>query len=250
MTGRPPDFTYARASGLWDAGELAWVNAVRYVTRYGSVTGFTETTHHVPLRAGWGTYRATTQGANECTIMWKRTVWEQAGPATAIQVSHTPYALGNGKPRPPIHLTVVPLQHRRTGRVVIFAEVHTPSAVEGHRGLLDRYRRAQVYRETLAGITRARRYYRRQYPDAPWIQGGDWNLNLRLPWVRALLAGALPGLRSSWRKLPHRGTFGNGRRVIDDVRHTRDVVTPGATLLQRPEGFDHTPLMAEFRFRP
>jgi hypothetical protein len=60
----------------------------------------------------------------------------------------------------------------------------------------------------------------------------------------------MPGLLSSWRRLPARGTHGDGKRVIDDSRHSKGlVVEKSSTLMRRPFGFDHTPVHTIFRFR-
>lgn len=251
MPAFAPDFVHVRASGLWDASASEWSAAVRYVTGLGDVCSFTETTLHEPKPPqGWHSWHGhETPGANEASILWDGRVWEVAGPGFSVPVSKTTFALGNGKPRPRIHLTGIPLRHRKTGRVVIFSEVHTPSAVEGKKGLVQGVRRSLAYRETLAGITAQRRALRKVYPGAAFVVGGDWNVNLRLPWARATLRAALPGLASSWRRLPVRGSHGNGRRVIDDTRHSSRVTTVGATLLLRPKGFDHTPVLTRFRFR-
>lgn len=235
-------------SGLWDATDAQWTAAAKQAVRHGAIASFTETTSFKPQPPkGWGAYHGeNAPGANEATILWDRDEFDQIGPGFAVPVSKTSFALGNGKPRPRIHLIGVPLKHKASGRVVVRCVVHTPSAVEGKSGLVEGARRALAYRETLSGIASVRKSLRKRFPGAAIVVAGDWNLNLRLPWTKALIRTAMPGLKSSWRSMPQRGT--HGTRVIDDIRHNKRLVVKRTGLLPRPLGFDHTPVLTIFRF--
>jgi hypothetical protein len=243
-------FTHAHFSGRWDASARDWRRATRRATALASVVTFTETTSRNPRPVGaWAAYHGEERpGANEGSVLWDGDVWEQHGPGFAVPVSRTIFALGNGKPRPRVHLIGVPLRHKPTGRVVVVAVFHMPSAVESARGLVPGVRRSAALVEACAGMVAYRRGLRKEYPRAAFLFAGDLNLNVRRPWVRAFLRAALPGLRTAWKRLPERGTHGS--RVIDDARHSRRLQVVGtARRLAKPDGFDHAPLLTRFRFR-
>lgn len=243
-----PAFYHVHHSGLWDASAAHWGVAVARACRAASVVSLTETTVFKPSGPkGWHAYHGESRpGANEATILWDGDVWEAVGRGFAVPLSKTPFALGKGTIRPRVHAIGQVLRHRTSGRVVVFLVVHTPSAVEGAGRLVAGARRANAYRETLAGLSRLRRSLRKAHPDAAFVISGDWNLNLRLRWAKALLRTAMPGVRSSWRRMPKDGT--HGPRVIDDARHTRRLTTRGSILLPRVPTFDHTPVLTLFRF--
>lgn len=243
-------FTHAHFSGLWNASALDWREAVETATVVASVVTFTETTVRNPSAGRkWGAYHGEERpGANEGSVLWNGAVFEQAGPGFAVPISSTVYALGNGRPRPRVHLIGVPLRHRETGRLVVVAVFHMPSAVEGRNALVRGVRRSTAYVEALAGMREQRRALREVHPGAAFLFAGDLNLNVRRPWVRAFLKAGLPGLRSAWKTMPKRGT--HGRRVIDDALHSRRLKVEGsARRLARPDGFDHAPVLTRFRFR-
>lgn len=84
--------------------------------------------------------------------------------------------------------------------------IHMPSGVEGLTGLR-RNEQARVWRDaarTLAAYVAGL--------DGPAVITGDWNVNLRRDWVRALLADLFPGFEHT--PLPKRGGT-HGRRFID-----------------------------------
>lgn len=245
-------FALPHCSGLWDAPAVQWAALTGRLCALGSIVTFTETTTHKPHGPkGWLAYHGEQKpGAFECSVLWDGAVWEQIGKGFAEPVSKTTFALGNGKPRPQVHLVGVVLRHRATGHELIVSVVHTPSAVEAARGLVHGARRAVAYTETLAGITRVRKSLRKAHPKAAFVVNGDWNLNLRLPWVSPLLRAGLRGLKSSWRHMPKSGTHGSGRRVIDGGRHSRRLVTKrGSTVLKRQAHFDHSPVLTHYAFK-
>jgi len=85
--------------------------------------------------------------------------------------------------------------------------IHLPSGVEGLRGL-ERGAQAEVWRDSIEGLKRLV-----DSLDGPVIITGDWNVNLRRKWVRALLSEHFPGFEHTAYPTKTQGT--HGRRVID-----------------------------------
>lgn len=246
-------FTTAHASGLWTAPRQAWAQLEHDLARLATLVTYTETTTPgaiVGRRAGWDHYPGDNRpGANENTITWDHDTWDPLGPGFTEAITQTLYALGNGHTRPPVHATVQPLQHTPTSRQLAVIVIHAPSAIQGRGRLIGGVRRTIANLEMYAGLRRLRRRLRQQHPGIAFLIVGDWNLDHRLAWVRALLRTRV-GLRNAWHKLPppHRGT--HGRRVIDAGRHSRHLKTNGTELLHHRPPFDHTPTRTTYQWRP
>lgn len=116
----------------------------------------------------------------------------------------------------PIRLSALPIP-RRNGDLCYAAygefdhhliAVHMPSGVEGPGGLLDNAQ-ATVYRDAIGGL---RRFVATL--DGRVRIAGDWNLNLRLPWVRKYFELHFPDFTPTAVPAGEPGTH-DGGRVID-----------------------------------
>lgn len=87
--------------------------------------------------------------------------------------------------------------------------VHRPSGVQGDGRVLDNAQ-GEVYRDGMGGLRRLVASI-----DGPVVITGDWNLSLRLGWVREYFQRHFPAFTPSWGPgdLPEAGTHGS--RVID-----------------------------------
>lgn len=119
-----------------------------------------------------------------------------------------------------------------TGETVLVAESHLPSSVE--RKWLGR--RGRAYRAMVRRYRRAIREMRRLHrPDAEVIWA-DWNLNLRLAWVRRWAKKVWRGRPVGRQKMPTKGS--HGRRLID-WPITRRLRKRRLTVLDQTRGSDH-----------
>lgn len=240
-----PEFEHIHLSGLWDAPKVRWAAAITMAHRLASVVSVTEFTL-APVKApkGWAVYHPSGEGRKECAIFWDTEVWDDPQGKFAEPISHTDYALGSGKTRPPVHLIGLSLRHRATGKRVTFEVLHTPSAIEGHGGLVAGVRRAKAMNEAMTGILKRRKAHKHE----DTVLSGDWNLNLKLPWVQAYFRARLRGFRNGWRIMPKSGT--HGKRLIDGVRITRRLRIIGSSMVLSPvAGFDHRMVLTTIGWR-
>lgn len=243
------DFKHVHLSGLWDASHARWAAALTEAMRVGDVVSVTEYTQEpLPLHwfaaRGWGAVHFTGAGRSEGLIIWDKEVFDDPSDRFCLPISTTPFALGKGTIRPRTHLTGVSLRHRKAGKRVTFEVYHSPSAVEGKGGLIERARRAKAWLECLGAIAK----HKRELKGRAVVLSADFNIDLRKRWARTLLATRLRGFRSAWRKLPAGGT--HGKRIIDGVRYTRKLRLTMATRLGKIiDGFDHRMVITGFAFR-
>jgi hypothetical protein len=240
---REPHFTEVHLSGLWDAPRPRWVALIKAAAYEADVITITEFTQ-LPIGAwtpdGFELIYYPGQGRNECAILYKTKTFPRVLDRWCIPISRTPYALGSGKIRPRIHLLGAELEHVSGERANI--EVwHAPSAIEGKNGLIRGVRRVKALFEALTAINLHRKAELRGEAN---VLAADWNLNLKRPWVAALLRAKLRGLRNAWRIWPQGGSHGD--RLIDGIRVSRKLRIVGSSRLAKPFApFDHRMVMTE-----
>lgn len=252
MIGTMPerDFTHIHVSGLWDAPRARWIALLKSAMRIAdviTVTEFTQDPTHGWLPDGWSKVHFSGAGRNECAIFWKQSTFRTTRESPwIIPISKTPYALGSGKIRPRVHLLGLELEHIATGKTANFEVFHTPSAIEGHGGLVAGVRRTRAMLECLSAVNIHRKT---ELKGEATVLSADWNLNLKLPWVQAFFRSRLRGFRSAWRRpLPSQGS--HGKRLIDGPRFTNKLKLSRSSRLAgifRP--FDHRMVITEFAFR-
>lgn len=241
-----PHFTQVHISGLWDAPHDRWVALIKSAVRTGAdiitITEFTQSPLKGWLPEGFQILHFTGDGRNECAILYRTSVFRPSKQRPwCIPISKTPYALGSGKVRPRVHLTGIELEHAETGNLVNVEVFHTPSAIEGRNALIRGVRRTKAMLECLSSIAAHRKAELRGEAN---ILAADWNLNLRLVWVAALLRARLRGFRNAWRVLPKGGS--HGKRLIDGIRVSKKLRVIGSSRLAsliRP--FDHRMVITE-----
>lgn len=180
------------------------------------------------LRRGWWLYWTDAEpGQGEIAVL----VRKDYGQGIRFKLRRlSPFTLRTSR-KAPIWALKVLVQHNHGGTVWVTV-AHLPAHVE--RGRVTEGWASTVYRSCLVGWAGMR--FGREA--GGHIFAADWNLNHRRPWVRALLAAALPGTVTGWdaANLPMSGTF--GARLIDGHRASLRVLMHSAVL--RPvNGFDH-----------
>lgn len=131
------------------------------------------------------------------------------------------------------------VQDRVTGEIGIVAAVHTP------HGMQDELRTgnirsdvAKAYRDIIKGLRKTANKWARKWK-ATWVNiTGDWNVNVKRPWVQAYLKAQFPRYTLNWKnRMPAGGTWG---KMIFDASMLRGIkVGWGPRLLPRFKGFDH-----------
>lgn len=243
-----PHFVEAHISGLWDAPRGRWVALLKTAARAADVITVTEFTQDPTgdwVPEGFAKVHFTGLGRNECAIFYRIDTFPRALERWCIPISKTPYALGSGKVRPRVHLLGVELEHH-TGRKVNIEVFHTPSAIEGRNALIRGVRRTKALLECFSSIQTHKRAELRGEAN---LLAADWNLNLKLAWVRALLKVRLRGWHSAWRKMPSDGS--HGERLIDGVRVSRQLRVLGTSRLANSFApFDHRMVLTVIGWRP
>lgn len=151
---------------------------------------------------GWGFVAGDKTGRDDCAIIWDSSVWTLLHKETKNVAK---YMAGN------IGAAFAVLEHKATGRAVVFSVVHLPSAVEGNGrvagGRADEWRLARKN-----WLRHVKALQKRFSADA--IIVADWNLDWKKRWVRVLIRSLMPKWKMVWgKKLPVVGTHGN--RLID-----------------------------------
>jgi hypothetical protein len=244
-------FTDVFNAGLWDAPEAAWQGLIQSLCREGTVVRVTETTHvHPAAPKGWARVWFSKPGAYECSLYYDVSEWAHID-SSAEQIAQTRYALGGKALKPALHALCVLLEHRATGKRVLFVTIHEPSAIEeflaGDPGAGNKYPRIRALFEGLTGTRRAVRKYRKAHGRFATVIGADWNLDVHKPWVRAFLKAHFPSYRLSWHALPNGGDHGN--RLISASLYSRGLITKGSVLGRHTKPFDHARFTTEYRFR-
>jgi hypothetical protein len=234
-------FVHTHLSGLWDASKDRWAVVLRAALSGTDILTITEWTQK-PLGPEWfkdhgfTLVEFTGYGREECAIAVRDTTFKVTD-RWCIPISKTAYALGSGKIRPRVHLAGVELEHRDSGHVLNVEVFHTPSAIEGRNSLIRGVKRVRALMECFSAI---RAHRKTELAGEPVLLAADWNLNLKLPWVAALLKVQLRGLRSAWKRpFPKDGS--HGKRLIDGVRISRKLraLGKGSRLRGRFAPFDH-----------
>lgn len=248
-------FFVAQQSGLWNAPVSSWRRAVdNAVAAKASVILFTETTQSAGatitlcVPEGWKLARKTKpSGASECSVLYKKDIWEPAIKPYATQIATTRTYNGDYL-LPPAHSICVPLRHH-TGNVVNFQSAHLAAGVEGPGKLKGRPEQVQSWNEGADGTKDAWDKARDELDEAVYrVLGVDVNLNYRRDWVKTLIDEEWPGLKSAWIKMPPVGTHA-GNRVIDQILVDKRLSTKGSTLLPPVPGFDHVGQVATIRLK-
>jgi len=181
------------------------------------VSGYTETADIITLTEvdserrekalrfdKWGVVTGDKTGRDDCGILWDESVWWSRHEET---FNVTPYMAGN------VGAAVAILEHKATGKRVLFSVIHLPSSVEGN-GRVAGGRRDEWY-DAVNAWRKKCKALARKYKTRRMVLVADWNLNLKARWVRTVVRGLFPLWKFTWdvSKLPAGGTHGS--RLID-----------------------------------
>jgi len=176
--------------------------------RYANVITLTEVDSEKREKAlafdGWGFITGDKTGRDDCAILWDKQDWEKIHAST---FNVTPYMAGN------IGASVAVLDHKETGKRVLFSVIHTPSSVEGN-GRVSGGRRDEWYKAVKEWKARCKEIAKR-LNCARLVLVADWNINLKAKWVHSVVKGLFPRWKFVWnlKRLPVGGT--HGPRLID-----------------------------------
>lgn len=174
------------------------------------------------------------------TTCQDRTPWQAGESAILVDDSwgdvldwHTEQIGPDLGPGNAVYAIVAVIRIRATGKILLVAEAHLPSSVEGKW----KARRGSEFRKIVRNYKRLVRRFRKKWkPDAECVWA-DWNLNINLAWVRAWAKSLWARRKTLGKgKTPAKGS--HGRRLIDwPVTH--GLRRRKLTVLPLTEGSDH-----------
>ena len=251
-------FTAGHQSGYWGASDESWTAGILALRKAGArVITLTETgiDRRMPLITppGWDLARIDEKpGQSECSIMWNRKFWRAASDPYVTLLSDTTWRRAvSGHRTQPIWGLTQPLQHVKSGRVVLLGALHSPSAVDGRDGYNeDAPLRVKAHRETVANVDQMWTIGRERHVKDKYARllNADWNLDARKQWVADWWDAEQPSLTSVWEKhLANRGTHGD--RVIDWLALGGRLELEDSEVLPPTPGLDHKGVVARIGWK-
>lgn len=166
-------------------------------------------------------------------------------------IHHEAYKVGThlfklgGHLSSPLWAQIAVLEDIETGFRFVVAVCHFPSGVEGdlfHNKFTDR---VIAWRQATRNLRRRSNHLKREYKARGSILAGDWNINFKKTWARALVKTQFPLWNLVWTKskpLPRRGT--HGLRLIDGAV-LKGFRVQSAWVNRDDNSSDHTPWSEE-----
>lgn len=228
---------HIHSSSRFDRSALSLVRAVAYYILFADLLTFTEVANDrraQALRAlGWRRIQMIGKpGVDECAVMFLRLKWRYVTHNVTLLSQQK---LANGRW---LYALTVELEHRRTKQRLLVSVTHLPAHIQGP-GRIEQDAQGRIYTAAVKTWHNFLMVSRR--PGLSIMAVADWNLDVRLSWVREWLTRMFIGLRSSWgarsRPLPEDGTHGS--RLIDDTRSNMTLYR--IDLLRDDDSSDHRP---------
>jgi hypothetical protein len=237
----------AHASGLHMATELEWRRLLARVANLADVIGVTERPPVGVFPGGWDASRSSVRGA-ECVIGWNPNRVELASfdgdcEGAAVLTDRTFYT-GAGAERPGVVATWVLLRLLVSRLEVLRLVAHFPASVQRGDGFSTNVRRALAWRAALKGLRTALLELVDDLDPDELVVSCDFNVDLRRRHWRVLINHGLRGTGVRV-KAPTEGT--HGARAIDGHASTMRRRDRVSRVLRRSRGFDHRPVVAEFK---
>lgn len=174
---------------------------------------------------------------DDCGIALRLSVFKVLDSGTET-LSELRYKTEQGKLSDTTEGAYAVVREKATNKIGVTVVVHMP------HGMQDQLRTgritsdvAKAYRDILRGARRLANRLARKFK-AHWTMiVGDWNLNIKKPWVQTYLRAAFPNFKVNWRPpFPMRGSF---MLSIIDLALLRGANVTRPTLLPHRVGFDH-----------
>lgn len=237
-----PDSVHVHASQRFDRSIALLVRDVRRHTRPPvdllTLTEVQERARRVPLHHVDGWNVRTGQGT-DLAIMWRLSRWKLRASGVRPLTSLT-YVGWSGRPvRQRMMFVVLDPRPPRTAPRLLVTLAHLPSAVEyGDSFRRSSPSRVAVWKDSLPGWRNAIRELRTRFRPSVVMIVADWNVDVRRPHWRRVLADAFPHQRLTWRRpLPTRGTHAGGRLIDATLTNAHG----RAVLRRHTAASDHTP---------
>jgi hypothetical protein len=220
---------------------------------------------------GWAYYNAKSgQGKDDVGICWKSEDWKRVSGAVR-RISDGTFERLVGHQANPLFSATVVLRNTHSGHKLLISVTHMPAHVQGASDFANiRDEPAAVWEKRklayLSGLKNwslhVKDQERKGHVDATLIVG-DWNVNLKLDWVRQLLASHWgDNYIQAWKRFPTAGGSltggavvplgapgkGVGDRIIDGSLYRGLKVTDEPNLMRRVKSSDHRPYQEAFRF--
>lgn len=244
------EFKHTHSSGKYNAPAAELHKAVQSYAETASIITFTEVDREVREKAlklrGFGVL-ATDHGAkDDSAIVYNGAEWQK--------IYHRPHLVGShlfklgGHLSSPLWAQVAVLEHKQTKKRVVVGVCHFPSGVEGDLAHHRKTDRIAAWRQSTNNLRKHLNAVKRHYHADAIILSGDWNINFKHTWARALIKANFPIWNLVWSRagLPSRGT--HGARLIDGA------VLRGLRVLQAfvekdDPSSDHTPWSEVLTFK-
>ena len=221
-----------------------------YIAAGADVITFTEVAaspREKPLYSfkGWGALTGDLHARNDGGIMWDTTKWV-ALEEFNHEIATVSWFTTRGHKFPNIAATSVILKSILTGKTMLVSVAHMPPAVQGPTGFLGMPRRLAAYASALEGWRTFWRTQRREKNLDGLMIVADWNLDLRLPWVRAYFNQNFPKFDVVWEgrgEFPDKrtGTTGSGKIIDFTMIKGKLDRLYGPTILPDDDSSDHRP---------
>ncbi len=266
-----PEFTHIHCSSRYDrpAATLesdldGWMDQASLIT----LTEITNDRRAATMREkGWAYYNAALGGGrDDCGICWDTSVWKRRS-GSIVRISNNTYSRLKGRSGLYLYSCSVVLRNINSGHVLLVTTSHMPAHIQGVGGFktnVDEW--AARKQAMLSGLRKwnadVREKERRAHADATLICA-DWNLNLKLDWVRGLLHDYWGDrYREAWQRFPTEGGsmkggpvaplgapgVSKGDRIIDGSLYNGLKVTEDPNLMHRAVSSDHRPYKESYRF--
>jgi hypothetical protein len=220
---------------------------------------------------GWSYFNAKhSQGQDDVGICWKAEDWKRVSGAVR-RISDGTFERMVGHQANPLYSATVVVRNVHSGHKLLVSVTHMPAHVQGASDFANIRdepaavweKRKLAYQSGLKNwSTHVKDQERRNHIDACLVVA-DWNVNLKLDWVRQLLANRWgPKYNQAWKRFPTAGGSLTGGavaplgapgkgyhdRIIDGSLYHGLKVVFEPNLLARVQSSDHRPYQETFRF--
>jgi hypothetical protein len=206
-------FVHIHSSSRYDRSVDSLRRAVSRYIKDSDLVTFTEVEYEHREKVlrqvkGWGCATGDISPRNDSGIIWDLEVWQLIDEGNEVVAKVAAYG------QKPVSATWACLRHRETGLVVVVIAVHAPSDVQGPSRLKPTQRTAAWW-STMRGVKRLWKRLSKTFNTDGLLVTGDWNVDIKKVWVRALFKSFAPSFSLVWsgKDFPKDGTHHS--RIID-----------------------------------
>lgn len=241
-------FTHIHSSSRYDRSLASLeASAARYNSDAELVT-YTEVEFERRERAlrrangkAFGLVSGDESNANDCAIAYSKERFELLYEEQFQNATQVIYRT-DGHPRELPYTTIGIFKDKKNGKTFIVGVAHLASSVQAElqKGNWD-YRRANQWRQSFKNSRRRINRLAKKHKVDARLFVADFNVDFKLPWVRALVASYAPAYMNTWRNVKVEGGT-HGKRLIDATLLRGGIgVKRSARLYQDDASSDHRP---------